>query len=64
MTKNNKEKHCRKAWFRVLKKIMRLFVKECMFVYLGEAIKDRGIILSNYVGTSASLAFDYIDQKI
>lgn len=62
MAKNNK-KHFRKAWFRGLKKIMRLFIKESKFIYLGDEIQDRGIILSNHVGTSAPLAFELYGPK-
>jgi len=48
----------RKAWFRFLKKIMRIFVKKTDFVYLGEPIRDGSIILSNHVGTAAPLAWE------
>ncbi|MBE5735846.1 MAG: hypothetical protein E7356_00595 [Clostridiales bacterium] len=61
MAKNvrtDKPKHYRKAWFRGLKKIMRIFIKKSKFVFLGEELGDRGIILSNHVGTSAPLAFE------
>ena len=58
-----KNKHNRKAWFRCLKKFMRLFIKESKFEYLGETIGERGIILSNHVGTSAPLAFELYGPK-
>ena len=48
----------RKPWFRVIKKIMRLFIKETEFVYLGDKIDEPTIILSNHVGTSAPLAWE------
>ena len=48
----------RKAWFRFLKKIMRIFIKKTDFVYLGEEICDGSIILSNHVGTAAPLAWE------
>jgi len=48
----------RKRWFEGLKKIMRLFIKETKFVYLGKKIEDNTIILSNHVGTSAPLAWE------
>ena len=51
-------KDIRKPWFRFVKKIMRLFVKESEFVYLGEKINEPTIILSNHVGTSAPLAWE------
>ena len=52
-------KDTRKPWFRFVKKIMRLFIKETKFTYLGgEKINEPTIILSNHVGTSAPLAFE------
>ena len=49
----------RKPWFRFLKKIMRIFIKESTFTYLGgEKITEPTIILSNHVGTSAPLAWE------
>lgn len=54
-----KFKDTRKPWFRFVKKIMRLFIKESKFTYLGgEKITEPTIILSNHVGTSAPLAFE------
>ncbi len=55
---NEKYRDIRKPWFRFVKKIMRLFVKESEFVYLGEKIEEPTIILSNHVGTSAPLAWE------
>lgn len=57
MGKENKV-DIRKPWFRVIKKIMRLFIKETEFVYLGEKIDEPTIVLSNHVGTSAPLAWE------
>lgn len=57
MSKNS-YKDIRKPWFRVIKKIMRLFIKESEFVYLGEKISEPTIILSNHVGTAAPLAWE------
>lgn len=48
----------RKAWFRFLKCIMRLFIGKTKFTYLGEEIKENGIILSNHEGTKAPLAME------
>ena len=55
---NQEYKDIRKPWFRFVKKIMRLFVKETEFVYLGEKIDEPTIILSNHVGTAAPLAWE------
>jgi len=57
MAKNG-YKDIRKPWFRVVKKIMRLFIKESEFIYLGEKIEEPTIVLSNHVGTSAPLAWE------
>ena len=56
--KGSVKKSQRKPWFRFLKKIMRLFVKESRFVYLGDKIETGAIILSNHEGTSAPLALE------
>lgn len=53
-----KKKLRRKAWFRFLKCIMRLFIGKTRFTYLGEEIKENGIILSNHEGTKAPLAME------
>ena len=53
-----KKKLRRKAWFRFLKCIMRLFIGKTKFTYLGEEIKENGIILSNHEGTKAPLAME------
>lgn len=51
-------KDIRKPWFRVIKKIMRWFIKPTEFIYLGEKISEPTIVLSNHVGTSAPLAWE------
>ncbi len=51
-------KDIRKPWFRFIKKIMRLFIKETEFIYLGDKIEKPTIILSNHVGTAAPLAWE------
>ena len=58
MSKKNGYKDIRKPWFRIIKKIMRLFIKPTEFVYLGEKINEPTIILSNHVGTAAPLAWE------
>ncbi len=56
--KNKKYKVIRKPWFRFVKKIMRFFIDETEFVYLGDEIEEPTIILSNHVGTAAPLAWE------
>ena len=57
-------KHNRKAWFRGLKKFMKLFIKKSEFTYLGEqGLGNYGIVLSNHVGTKAPLAFELYGPK-
>lgn len=53
-----KDKKNRKLWFRVIKKILRLFIKKPVFVYLGEKPKNQSIILSNHVGASGPLKLE------
>ena len=53
-----KYKDIRKPWFRFLKKIMRIFIKESSFIYLDQKIDKPTIILSNHVGTTAPLAWE------
>lgn len=53
-----RKKSTRKPWFRMVKGVMRCFVKESKFVYLGDEIAEGGIILSNHEGTSAPLALE------
>lgn len=51
-------KNERKKWFLFVERIMRGFIKESKFIYLGEKITNGGIILSNHEGTAAPLAFE------
>lgn len=51
-------KGTRKRWFRAVKGVMRCFIKESKFVYLGDKIETGAIILSNHEGTSAPLALE------
>lgn len=51
-------KDIRKPWFRVIKKIMRWFIKPTEFIYLDKKIDAPTIVLSNHVGTSAPLAWE------
>ena len=55
---NQGYKDIRKPWFRFVKKIMRIFVKETEFVYLDKKIDTPTLILSNHVGTAAPLAWE------
>lgn len=52
------EKPKRKLYFRILKKLMKVKYKEPTFIYLGEEIKNGGVILSNHEGTDAPMAFE------
>ena len=40
-----KFKDTRKPWFRFVKKIMRLFIKESKFTYLGDELTQPTIVL-------------------
>ncbi len=48
----------RKAYFRFLKKLMKIKYKQPTFVYLGEEIKNGALILSNHEGTDAPMALE------
>lgn len=48
----------RKAWFRLLKQIMKIRYKEPRFVYLGEKFGHGGVILSNHEGTDAPMSLE------
>lgn len=56
--KKSEYKDIRKPWFRFIKKIMRLFIRETEFIYLDKKIDKPTIILSNHVGTAAPLAWE------
>lgn len=53
--KLNAETNKRKTWFKVVKNILRIFVREPEYVFLGKAPAAGSIILSNHVGPSAPL---------
>lgn len=52
------EKYKRKAWFRGVKAILRIFVKKPEFIYLGEKVSPGGIILSNHEGPKSPLSLE------
>lgn len=55
----------RKWWFRCLKKMMKSRYKQPRFVYLGDEIKNGGIILSNHEGTDAPMSLEiYLNAPI
>lgn len=51
-------KQDRKAWFRGLKGLIRIFVKKTKFVYLGGEPEGPSLILSNHVGALGPLSFE------
>ena len=53
----------KKAWFEVLKGIMKIKYKEPKFIYLGEEISNSGIILSNHEGTDAPMSLEICSHK-
>lgn len=60
---NETKKYNRKPWFRKLKGILRLFIKEPKFVFLGEKMQERAFFLSNHVGASAPLALELYAER-
>lgn len=62
-TKKFKQK--RKAWFRGLKRFLKIRYKKSQFIYLGEKPTESSIILSNHVGTDAPLTLEiYADFPV
>ena len=60
---NQKKK--RKAYFELMKKMMKGRYKQPKFVYLGEEINGPSIILSNHEGTDAPMALEiYLSKPI
>lgn len=45
----------RKAWFKALKCVLRLFIRKPRYLLLGEGFCDKGIILTNHVGSLGPL---------
>lgn len=61
--KNQKKK--RKAYFELMKKMMKGRYKKPNFIYLGEEISNSSIILSNHEGTDAPMALEiYLPKPI
>lgn len=55
----------RKAYFEIMKKMMKGKYKQPNFVYLGEEINGPSIILSNHEGTDAPMALEiYLNRPI
>ena len=56
--KKEKVKRLRPRWFGGLKAILKLIIKKPNFVYLGEEVKPRSLILSNHVGAKGPLSLE------
>lgn len=52
------DKYPRKGWFRMVKALLRLFVKKPEFIFLGDEVRPGGIILSNHEGPKAPLSLE------
>ena len=63
MEKNQKKK--RKAYFEIMKKMMKGRYKRPNFIYLGEEISNSSVVLSNHEGTDAPMALEmYLPKPI
>lgn len=63
--KNLNQKKKRRAYFEIMKKMMKCRYKKPNFIYLGEEIANSSIILSNHEGTDAPMAFEiYLNKPI
>jgi len=60
---NNSGIKKKKAWFEVLKGIMKIKYKKPKFIYLGEEISNSGIILSNHEVTDAPMSLEIYSHK-
>lgn len=61
--KNKKNRNVRKFWFRCVKGFLKIFIRKPKFVYLGDRIENKSIIISNHVGSSAPLSWEiYFDR--
>ena len=55
----------RKAWFKAVKWVLKLFVRKPEHIYLGEKVAPGGIILSNHVGPHGPWALElYADVPL
>jgi len=55
----------RKAYFELMKKMMKGRYKQPKFIYLGEEISTSSIVLSNHEGTDAPMGLEiYLDKPI
>ena len=55
----------RKLWFKIVKNLLRLIIKEPQYIYLGEKVSEPSIILTNHVGPSAPLVNElYSDTSV
>lgn len=52
----------RKAWFKFIKKIIRLFYKKPKFIYLGEKPTNGSLILTNHEGAYVPLNLEIFAQ--
>jgi len=50
--------YTRKEWFLPVKRITKLFVKKPKFVFLGQPLAPRSIVLSNHEGANAPLSME------
>ena len=48
----------RRRWFKAVKAVLRLIIKEPKFIYLGEEVRPGGIILSNHEGPKSPVSLE------
>ena len=59
------QKKKRKAYFEIMKKMMKCRYKQPKFVFLGEELTNSAVILSNHEGTDAPMALEiYLQNPI
>ena len=54
----------REGWFKAVKAVLRLIIKEPKFIYLGEEVRPGGIILSNHEGPKSPVSLELAPSPV
>ena len=63
MAKKRKHPTRRRLWFRIVKAIIRIFMRKPKYVYLGEQFAEKVIVLSNHVASKGPLTHEMYFPK-
>ena len=53
----------KKTWYKGYCNFIKIFKRKIKYVYLGEMVEDRAIVLSNHVGASGPLSFELFNKQ-